>query len=206
MKNKANYSILEDTPEFVLIKDIGPWDNFKTVTNAAEEVGTFCRLGQPVTIMSNTITTVKEFLEFGVAGLKKKGIPPSGLNGYYCPMDFVLRNGRYWAPGNVCWAKGASACYVHAGKAALRNRDYTYVEGYAINLIQVAHAWLVDNDGLVIETTWSEMGKAYYGIPFRTDYIRQQIKKTGCYSMIDQWRGADAWHTIRAPREEWLRV
>ena len=38
MKNKANYEILQDTPEFVLIKDIGPWDNFKTVTNAAEEV------------------------------------------------------------------------------------------------------------------------------------------------------------------------
>ena len=32
MKNKANYAILQDTPEFILIKDIGPWDKFKTVT------------------------------------------------------------------------------------------------------------------------------------------------------------------------------
>lgn len=149
------------------------------------------------------MTTVKEFLQFGIQSLQMKGIPPSGLNGYYCCMDFVLKNGRGWKPGKVCWANGGSACYVHAGKAAMRNPDYTYVEGYASMVIPVAHAWLVDKDGLVIETTWSEMGKDYFGIPFRTGYIRQQIKKTGCYSMIDQWESD--WETIRTPREEWIK-
>ncbi len=40
MTNKANYKILEETPDHILIQDIGPWDKFKTVTNAAEEVVT----------------------------------------------------------------------------------------------------------------------------------------------------------------------
>lgn len=35
---KANYEIIESSPTHVLIKDVGPWDRFKTVTNAAEEV------------------------------------------------------------------------------------------------------------------------------------------------------------------------
>jgi len=33
-----NYEIIEQTDEYVLIRDIGPWDIFPTVTNGAEEV------------------------------------------------------------------------------------------------------------------------------------------------------------------------
>lgn len=36
--NRANYTILQETPKLILIQDIGPWDMFKTVTNAAEKV------------------------------------------------------------------------------------------------------------------------------------------------------------------------
>ncbi len=147
--------------------------------------------------------TVKEYLERSIAGLKANGIQHSGVNGYFCLMDFVLQHGREWKPGIECWAKGKMACYIHAGKAALRNRDYTYVEGYAISIIPVEHAWLVDKDGIVIETTWPEMGLDYYGIPFRTDWIRQQIKKNGHYSMINQWE--HDWPTIKTPKEKWKR-
>ncbi len=37
MKN-ANYEIIKETPEYVVIKDLGPWDKFPTVTNKAQEV------------------------------------------------------------------------------------------------------------------------------------------------------------------------
>ena len=33
-----NYRIVEQTDEYVLIRDIGPWDTFPTVTNGAEQV------------------------------------------------------------------------------------------------------------------------------------------------------------------------
>ena len=35
---KANYDIVEQTDELVCIRDVGPWDQFMSVTNAAEEV------------------------------------------------------------------------------------------------------------------------------------------------------------------------
>jgi hypothetical protein len=35
---RANYQLVDSTPEVVLIRDIGPWDKFKTITNAAEQV------------------------------------------------------------------------------------------------------------------------------------------------------------------------
>ena len=34
----ANYSIARQTPEYILIRDEGPWDFYQTITNAAESV------------------------------------------------------------------------------------------------------------------------------------------------------------------------
>ncbi len=131
------------------------------------------------------------------------GHPVTDIGGYCSMSDFVLRNGRAFQPGAVCWALGKRNCFQHAAEAAKLERSLTYVEGYAILIIPVLHAWLVGPDGKVIETTWQEMGRAYYGIPFRTDYIRQQIKAQKHYSMIDQWE-AD-WPTIRTDKAKWLR-
>ncbi len=38
--NQANYDIVheESTPELLVIRDLGPWDHYMTVTNAAESV------------------------------------------------------------------------------------------------------------------------------------------------------------------------
>ncbi len=35
---KANYELVEHDERRVLIRDVGPWDQYLTVTNAAEEV------------------------------------------------------------------------------------------------------------------------------------------------------------------------
>lgn len=35
---RANYEIVEMTAECLLIRDVGPWDIFQSVTNAAEGV------------------------------------------------------------------------------------------------------------------------------------------------------------------------
>jgi hypothetical protein len=36
--SKANYMIIEDEDDCLCIQDIGPWNIYMTVTNAAEEV------------------------------------------------------------------------------------------------------------------------------------------------------------------------
>jgi len=38
MANHARIKVLETTPEVLLIKDVGPWDQYLTVTNDAEWV------------------------------------------------------------------------------------------------------------------------------------------------------------------------
>ena len=34
----ANFVIIIDQPEYMVIDDLGPWDEFPTITNSAEEV------------------------------------------------------------------------------------------------------------------------------------------------------------------------
>ena len=34
----ANFAIIVDSAKFVVLNDLGPWDRFKTITNAAESV------------------------------------------------------------------------------------------------------------------------------------------------------------------------
>lgn len=38
MRRSAQYVIVEDTDTALVIRDVGPWDMYLTVTNAAEEV------------------------------------------------------------------------------------------------------------------------------------------------------------------------
>lgn len=47
MSREANFAIIEDTPQRMMIKDLGPWDKHLTVTNDAEGVvkRLFDRLG-----------------------------------------------------------------------------------------------------------------------------------------------------------------
>lgn len=35
---EVNYIIIEDTPEYLLIEDVGPWNIYLTITNGAESV------------------------------------------------------------------------------------------------------------------------------------------------------------------------
>lgn len=35
---EANYIVVEKTDEGIILRDIGPWDKYKTITNAAESV------------------------------------------------------------------------------------------------------------------------------------------------------------------------
>ena len=38
MPSKANYSVIEDCNEHVILSDVGPWSNFPTITNDADAV------------------------------------------------------------------------------------------------------------------------------------------------------------------------
>lgn len=117
--------------------------------------------------------------------------------------DFVLREGL-WHPAPADQAAAVAPypagspmhCFRDATMLAALH-DLPYVEGYAsadvATCLPVLHAWNLEGDGTVVDTTWAAagvVGVAYLGVvlpwaPLRFD------------SRIDDWE--NDWPLLRAP-------
>lgn len=113
---------------------------------------------------------------------------------YNSMYDFILFHGREWAPHEIKdrMPMGKSReCFLNAALAVMAHDDLTYVEGLAIPTtvaIPIRHAWLVDNRGRVVDRTWTPVGHAYFGVPFKTEYVcRRLAKYVYAGSLIDDW-------------------
>lgn len=74
-------------------------------------------------------------------------------------------------------------CFKNATHVMLNRTDLFYVEGYAMNVVDlpipIEHAWLVDGDGTVIDPTWPHAGDhVYYGVAFKRDVVEQAMIAT----------------------------
>lgn len=77
-------------------------------------------------------------------------------------------------------------CFRNAANGAARNPDLHYVEGYAYAgeiPIPLHHAWLIDNDGDVIDPTWPN-GHDYFGAIIPEATIRKVQLKTGVFGVL----------------------
>ncbi len=108
-------------------------------------------------------------------------------------------------------------CMMNAGRAVVFDSvDLTYVEGFAISgrslRLPVHHAWLVTEDGQVIDPTWgqhgamlaedyridmdepedSEPGVLYYGIPFTKKALGLSMVESEMWGMLGVWN-SDFW-------------
>jgi hypothetical protein len=97
---------------------------------------------------------------------------PTGYH-YAGVGDFLLQHGVWYEPRplprHVCMGI-RRACFGNA-LALCRWRGYAYVEGYAIPQIEglhfpTHHAWNLDRDGNLIDSTWEKVGRAYFGVAF----------------------------------------
>ena len=94
--------------------------------------------------------------------------------------SFILEHGRSyergaWPPG---WRKMRDRrCYMNAGRIALADHHYRYVEGYAETKlgIPVPHAWLTDASGKAFDPTWKNRGTSYFGIEFTAEELAEGI-------------------------------
>jgi hypothetical protein len=83
------------------------------------------------------------------------------------------------------------ACFENCLKGLLRYPNLNYCEGFAISDdigIAVSHAWLVNNDGELIDPTWvgkQFKGSTYFGVVFTDDFVREIAQKTKCYGILD---------------------
>ena len=102
--------------------------------------------------------------------------------------DFYLAFGRACRPGRAAPEQGAARqCYYNAGMLALENPELAYVEGFGLRpgLIPVHHAWCLDPDGRVVETTWPfDEAAEYWGIPLRTDFLREQVRNSSTWGIL----------------------
>jgi hypothetical protein len=72
-------------------------------------------------------------------------------------------------------------CFNTATAYAVTRNNIFYVEGYALEpelLIPVQHAWPVDTNGQVIDTTYDDAtDHVYFGIAFKRDFVIDMLAK-----------------------------
>ncbi|MEU3400632.1 hypothetical protein [Streptomyces filamentosus] len=82
-------------------------------------------------------------------------------------------------------------CYENAALYASGTPGLMYTEGVALvntgngRHIHLSHAWAVRPDGTVIEPTWDEPGRAYFGLPI-TDPVLWPLNADGLLSAFDK--------------------
>lgn len=93
-------------------------------------------------------------------------------------------------------------CFANAGRLALSHPEYTYVEGWAFSFIPVHHAWVLDERGRIIETTWPTPGDDYLGIRVRYETLSEIVLKTKYWGLLFPKGFAEKWIIERLRKEE----
>ncbi len=130
---------------------------------------------------------------------QKTGGPPAGWK--YATMEgLVLDVGREYTPRPLpddVQLGTVKECFQNATELAMSREGLTYVEGYATSGttgIAVHHAWVVDEDGNVIDNTWrnidtgeSSVGTAYIGIPVSAADHFLAMERYRLWGVLDLW-------------------
>jgi hypothetical protein len=87
---------------------------------------------------------------------------------YRHAADFVRQHGTVARPqlppgGEIMGVPGF--CFANAITSAVK-QGWRYVEGYALRLYPVLHAWCETEQGQAYEVTWPDVGRAYLGVSF----------------------------------------
>jgi hypothetical protein len=106
--------------------------------------------------------------------------------------EFVLKHGREYEPAEL--ADGIELgkrgeCFRNAWQLVERFSDeLTYVEGYAISIIPMHHAWCVDADGNAVDPTWEyDWTRQYFGVPMSSDYVRAALLRREVWGVLDPY-------------------
>jgi hypothetical protein len=115
---------------------------------------------------------LKWYLE-QMRNLKRSTYPVNGevYGVYYGMEDFLLQHGVWYRPVGIPPRQDApNYCF---GNALICSVAYgvPYIEGIGIgprDLVPVHHAWNLDDQGDLADTTWMNTGLAYLGVEFST--------------------------------------
>lgn len=155
---------------------------------------------------------VKEFLN---AEMQVRKLMPiqHRIGNYSCPTEFILKHGREFRYSKLpkYISRGQMReCFKNAAEWVLLQdhpEPLFYCEGYASGIIPVHHAWICNARGEVLERTWKPKHQLtfYFGIPFKTKFLRERILETECWmSLIDDWQ--NGWPLLSLPADQWLET
>lgn len=116
---------------------------------------------------------------------------PKGFT-YASLFDFGLVHGKPMTPvpnARDYAPKGEPRqCYMNSTLLAFESRRFIYCEGWALSVIPIPHAWnLIQIRGkwYVVDSTWKEPSKEYFGVAFKTAYLKEAMRKQKYYGLID---------------------
>lgn len=103
---------------------------------------------------------------------------------------FVIKNGIEFKNVNTkhCFKLTPKECFKNSSDISLMH-NLLYVEGFAIRKslnYPIHHAWNVDSENRVIDSTWNNSSDCeYYGIIFTKDVLSKQLYKNKVYGLLD---------------------
>lgn len=105
------------------------------------------------------------------------------------PASWLLEHGvkfdvKHEWPQSVPLVRGPlRECYRTAALAAI-DRRFVYVEGVALSVVPVDHAWIYDLEtATAYDPTWME-GSHYFGVPVATEFLMQVLSRSRCYGIF----------------------
>lgn len=120
----------------------------------------------------------------------------------YPVYDFMSAHGIEFTgavkPARYQWGY-RGMCFRNAWSLALRSSRLTYVEGYATTgFMAVHHAWCIDENNNVVDTTWNPYAIArddrredadptkweYFGVPIRVDVLNSWMRQKPTMSVL----------------------
>lgn len=112
---------------------------------------------------------------------------------YKSTQSLVLAYGVPFTQQSKSKFKGeARACYKNCYDLIGKHKNWHYSEGYATHTdlpLAVAHAWLVDERGAVIDPTWTDLKNeemAYFGVVFTRAFVRKMALKMKVYGILEE--------------------
>jgi hypothetical protein len=127
-----------------------------------------------------------------VTALRKPHTPHNYL---FCTVEeFLLRHGTFFTasttlPPSVKPMR-LQQCFENAFRIARRTEAFHYVEGIALDMIPVPHAWLIDANGTVIDPTWTHAdayGRSYCGVELDLERVKH-ARQNGSLSLLHDWK------------------
>src|SRR6185369_9939105 len=71
--------------------------------------------------------------------------------------DFLIQHGTFFEPSDLPASirpMMISQCFENCFRVASRTKAFHYCEGYAVGLLPIHHAFLIDRDGRCYDPTW----------------------------------------------------